>query len=121
MKYKADFVLDLRLAEYTITTKIRASIDGEGGITKGHCDYPRGNWIFSHMLATAIYTNKKGMSKTDLPNTWIAKPKKAARTDSKTFADFFSNPKPQYRATSRDVISADCKFLNERKINSAIS
>ena len=52
------------------------TVDGSGGIACAHCECPRGNWICSHMAATAIYANKKGLSKTDLPNSWIARPKK---------------------------------------------
>ncbi len=125
LKYKADFVLDLRLSDHVIKAKVRASmkdksysvmltVNGDGGISKGECECPRGNWICSHMAASAIYVNKKGMSKTDLPNAWIAKPKKAAKLDSKTFGDFFPTPKPEYRATSRPFLDKDRKFVASR-------
>ena len=39
------------------------------------------------MAAAAIYANK-GISKNDLPNTWTAKPKKATKLETETFADF---------------------------------
>ena len=61
LKYKADFVLDLRLTGLTVVSKVRASmkdksylvtltIDGDGGILKGNCECPRGNWICSQWL-----------------------------------------------------------------------
>ena len=125
LKYKADYVMDFRIYEYKINAKIRASmkdkcypvsliVDGDGGIVEGQCDCPRGNWICSHMAATALYANKKGVSKTDLPNSWIAKPKKAAKLDSKTFADLFPNLRPQYRATSREFTPADRDVLHRK-------
>ena len=124
LKYKADFVLELRIHEFTIRGKVRASmkdksysvhiVDGDGGITEGQCECPRENWICSHMAACAIYVNKKGMSKTDLPNSWIAKPRKAARCDSKPFIDHFPSPKPGYRATSRHFSEDDRALLHAR-------
>ena len=125
LKYKADFVLDVRVSDLVVMAKIRASmkdksysvkltLDGDGGIAKGECECPRGNWICSHMAATAIYTNKKGMSKTDLPNTWIAKPKKAARYDSKTFGDLFPAPRPEYKATRRAVTTSDRELFYDQ-------
>ena len=64
------------------------------------------------MAATALYANKKGVSKPNLTNSWIAKPKKAAKVDSKTVADLFPSPRPQYRATSRECTPADCDVLH---------
>ena len=123
IKYKANFVLDLKLNEYTINAKMRASmkdksytvaltVTGDGDILKGHCECPRGNWICSHNAATAIYANKNGISKTDLPNSWTAKPKKAAKVEVKKFKDFFPTPKPKYKAISRPVTQADRHFLH---------
>ena len=90
LKFKGDFVLELRIVNHSVHAKVRASmkdksysvtlvVDVEGGISEGKCECPRGNWLCSHMAATAIYANKKGLSKTDLPNSWIARPKKAAK------------------------------------------
>ena len=53
----------------------------------------------------------KGLSKTDLPNTWLARPRKAARLDVKSFSDFFPSPKPEYSAITRAVTEDDRKFL----------
>ena len=125
LKYKADFVLDLRLTGLTVVSKVRASmkdksysvtltIDGDGGILMGNCECPRGNWICSHMAATAIYVNKKGMSKTDLPNTWLAKPKKVAKLGTKTLAEFFPHPKPGYKACSREITTEDRDYFCEK-------
>ena len=71
-------------------------VDGEGNFAGGRCECPRGNWLYNHMAAVAIYAHKKGLSRTDLPNTWLARPRKAARLDVKSFSDFFSSPKPEY-------------------------
>ena len=122
LKYKADFVLDLRIDSYNIRAQVRASmkdksyktvldVDGEGNIAGGRCECPRGNWLCSHMAAVAIYAHKKGLSKTDLPNTWLARPRKAARLDVKSFSDFFPSPKPEYSAITRAVTEDDRKFL----------
>ncbi len=54
------------------------------------------------------------MSKTDLPNSWLPKPKKAARCDSKTFSDFFPSHKPDYRATSKDFTPNDLEFIHDQ-------
>ena len=124
-------MLHLRISEYTINAKIRASmkdkcynvvltVDGEREVLNRKCQCPRGNWLCSHMAATAIYINKKGVSKTDLPISWIAKPRKQARNDSKTFADIFPSPKPQYRATSRDFTEADNNFLYGKLIELSV-
>ena len=123
LKYRADFVLDLRIADFVIMAKIRASmkdksysvkltLDGNGGIVEGESECPRGNWICSHIAATAIYINKRGMSKTDLLNAWIAKPKKAAKCESRTFADLFPSPRPEYEATRRAVTTIDRDVLH---------
>ena len=82
LKHKANFVLDLKLNEYKITATVRASVkdesymialtvNGDDEILQGHCERPRVNRTCSHMAATAIYANKKGILKTDLPNSWI--------------------------------------------------
>ena len=86
LKYKSNFVLDVRLVDMNVNAKVRASmkdksyrtqltVNGTGEIIKSSCDFPRGNWLCSHMAATAIFINKHGVSKTDLPNSWITKPK----------------------------------------------
>ena len=122
LKFKSEYVLDLRINDFMITAKVRASmkdksynvniaIDGSGGIKEATCQCPRGNWICSHMAAASIYVHKKGLSKTDLPNSWIARPKKAARTDVKPIADLFPYTRPTYKATSRQVELADKEFL----------
>ena len=53
---------------------VALTVNGNGEVLKGYCEYPRLNWICNHMAASAIYANKKGISKTDLPNSYIAKP-----------------------------------------------
>ena len=127
LKYNSDFVLDLGLIDHTIIAKVRASmkdksyslsltVTGDGGISSAVCQCPRGNWICSHMAAAAIYVKEKGLSKTDLPNSWISKPKKAAKIDSKTFADFFPHPKPENQATTRMVTQQDKEFFHERLV-----
>ena len=113
-KFKSGFVLEVQMRGHMINGKIRASmkdkcyavsleVNGDGNILTGSCECPRGKWICSHMAATAIYANKRGLSKTDLPNSWIARPKKAAKQDGKTMKDFFPCSRPDYKATQRDV------------------
>ena len=56
--------------------EISLTVIGDGKILSAVCQCPRGNRFCSHMAAAAIFANKKGLSKTDLPSSWIAKPKK---------------------------------------------
>ena len=93
---------------------LKHTLDGDGGIAKGECECPRGNWMCSQMAATTIYTNKKGISTTDLPNTWIAKPKKAARYDSKILEDLFPAPRPGYKTTGRAFTISDTEFVHSQ-------
>ncbi len=112
-KFRSGYVLELLLSDHKLSAKVRASmkdrcysvvltVDGKGGITEASCDCPRGSWLCSHMAAAAIFANKKGLSKTDLPNSWIARPKKSAKVESRTMADFFPPKRPEYNATSRN-------------------
>ena len=89
LKFKSDFVLQFRITDFTINAMVRVSmkdksysvsltLDGSRGIKDAYCDFPCGKWICSHMAAVSLYANKKGLSKKDLPNSWIARPKKAA-------------------------------------------
>ena len=107
IKFRSGFVLQLSLSDHTLSSRVRASmkdrcysvaitVDGEGGILDASCDCPRGSWLCSHMAATAIYANKKGLSKTDLPNSWISRPKKNAKIECRTMADFFPPKRPEY-------------------------
>ena len=51
------------------TYKVGLTVNGgDGLITSATCECPSGRWICSHMAATAIHVNRKGFSKTDLPN-----------------------------------------------------
>ena len=111
LKFKSDFVLDLRIDDLTVNAKVRASmkdksysvsmtIDGCGGIKQATCQCPRRKWICSHMAAASVYVIKKGFSKTDLPNSWIARPNKAAKQEEKTISDFF----PHQSHTSKEFL-----------------
>ena len=86
-------------------------VNDNGNISSGSCDCPRGKWICSHMAATAIYANKIGFSKTDLPNSWIAKPKKETKKNVKTMMEFFPSKKPCYQAIPKLVSEDDTSFL----------
>ena len=130
LKLKSNFVLDLRINDLTINTKVRATmkdksynvsltIDGFGRIRQATCQCPRGKWICSHMAAASIYVNKKGLSKTDLPNSWIALPKRAAKQEVRTISDFFPHQRPDYKGTSRKVDESDKQFLFEKLSASA--
>ena len=130
-KFKSGFVLEVQMRDHMINGKIRASmkdkcyavslkVNRDGNILTGSCECPRGNWICSHMAATAIYANKRGLSKTDLPNSWIARPKQAAKQDGKTMEDFFPCSRPDYKATQRDVSQQDRLFLHKKLNNTAV-
>ena len=61
------------------------------------------------MAATAIYANRKGFSKTNLPNSWISRPKTGKKKDSKihSIADLFPSDRPGYRAACRAFTDED--------------
>jgi len=130
MPSEKDFVLDLRIDDLTVNAKVRASmkdksysvsmrIDGCGGIKQATCLCPCGKWICSHMAAASVYVNKKGFSKTDLPNSWIARPKKAAKQEEKTISDLFPHQRPHFKGISRNVEESDKKILFEKLSASA--
>ena len=96
------------------------TVDGSGGIACAHCECPRGNWICSHMAATAIYANKKDLSKTDLPNSWIACPKKHLNQQVNTVSSLFPSNKLDFTAISREVSAGDIDFLLESPISPKI-
>ena len=98
-KFKSGFALEVQMRDHMINGKIRVSIkdkcyavwlkvNGDGNILTGPCECPRGNWFCSHVAATAIYANIRGLSKTDL----------AAKQDRKTMKDFFPCSRPDYKA-----------------------
>eukprot|EP00795_Rhopilema_esculentum_P003947 gene3947-15278_t len=80
LKFNSGFVLDVKLKGFEVIAivhalmkdcsyKVGLNIDGKGSILSATCVCARGNWICSHMAAAAIHVNKKGFSKTDLPNS----------------------------------------------------
>lgn len=122
-KYKSGFVLDARMQDHAVHGVVRASmknmsykvtltVDNKGNIEESHCECPRGNWICSHMAATAIYCNRNGFSKTDLPNSWIKKPKTAQKVVM-SMAEHFPAKKAEYSALSRAFTEDDKRFLYE--------
>ena len=66
------------------------------------------------MAATAIYVNMHGLSKTDLPNSWIAKRKTASKAVAIQLSKHFENPKKNFTASSRVVNEDDLSFLFEK-------
>jgi len=131
VKFTSDYVMEVRFEGFKIFAKVRASMkdrsykvglktDGKGVILSGSCECPRGEWICSHMAAAAIYANKKGLSKTDLPNSWIARPRKHKNQSEKvkTTDAYCTSSKPGYRATTRPVTEEDkAAFLSDLKDN----
>ena len=98
-KYNADFVLECKIVDLTVQGYVCASmkvVNGEGYITSASCQCPRGEWLCSHMAATAIYANRKGFSETNLPNSWISRPKTGKKKDSKihSITDLFPSDRP---------------------------
>ena len=87
--------------------KVGLIINGEGYILSASCKCPRGEWLCSHMAATAIYVDRIGFSKTDQPNSWISRPKTATKKGSKikSMADIFPCDNPEYRAASRALLT----------------
>ena len=124
IKFNSNYVLEVRINGFEIKALVRASmknksykvglvITGDGSISSGSCECPRGNFLCSHMAATAIYVNKKGMSKTDLPNSWIARPKTGSKQATKSMAELFPLTRPNYRATPRAVNQEDRDFFGK--------
>ena len=130
LKFNSGFVLSLRVNNLTVNAKVRASMQNKsysvsvtigrsGGINQATCEYPRGNWICSHLSAVAIYANKNGLSKTDLSNSWIVRPKEAAKQERRTVSDLFPLSRPDYGATSRNVNEMEKTFLYQELNTSA--
>ena len=78
LEFKADFVLESRIIRHTISTKVRASIksnyvafkvDCNRGILQVQWECPRRKLVCNHIAASALYANKIGLSKTDIPNS----------------------------------------------------
>ena len=125
--FTSDYVLEVQLEGFELFAKVRASMkdrsykvglkaDGTGASLSGSCECPRGEWICSHMAAAAIYANKKGLSKTDLPNSCIARPRKHKNQSDKvkTTDAYFTSSKLGYRATTRPVTEEDkAAFLTD--------
>ena len=112
--------MELKLVGFVIKAQVRASmkdkvyrisltVDGAGGIREAECECPRGKWLCSYMAAASIYANKHGLSKTDLPNAWIARPKKAAKYDTKALKIF--SPTQGIPTMQQTVSQCDKDFL----------
>eukprot|EP00795_Rhopilema_esculentum_P015895 gene15895-7227_t len=65
------------------------------------------------MAATAIHVNRKGFSKTDLPNSWINRPRTMSKQESsvKSMAGLFPPSKPKYTAAARCFSEVDREFF----------
>lgn len=118
-KYKAQRVLTFRISGMTILSDVQSSmkdasykvvinLNDAGKLSTCLCECPRGKWLCSHMAAALIYAEKSGVSKTDLPSTWIRHPKRHQSTHSK-FDKLFPEKKPDYKATTVTTISTDQK------------
>lgn len=123
LKYKSGFVLQVTMRDHTVHGIVRASmkdrsynvevlVDGCGNILDAKCACPNGKDFCSHMVATAIYANRKGVSKTNLPNSWMSKPK-SSFSETKPISQIFPDNKP-FQAIARPVNSSDKKYLFER-------
>lgn len=124
IRYKSGFVLDVRKSEFSVFGVVRASmrdeshavelvVDGQGNITSGKCDCVAGKFKCSHMAATAIYCNREGASKTDLPNSWLRRPKTAfSEVGLKEISQIFPASK-SYSSISRAVTPNDKHHLFE--------
>ena len=117
-KFKSGRVLYFYLDKLTITAKVQAtmkdktykvivSLKSTGGIDETQCECPRGKWICSHIAAALIYAEKIGISKTDVPASWIKHPKKKLRQGALLFSDLFPESKPGYTALRKPISEED--------------
>ena len=127
IKYMNGYVLQVHILDMNIEGLVRSSmgdksyavniaVDGCGNILNSSCLCYRGTWLCSHVAATAIYVNKTGVSKTDLPNAWLVRPKKASKAASSIkLADHFpiSDKKKAYSAANRVPDEEDIRFFHE--------
>eukprot|EP00795_Rhopilema_esculentum_P005621 gene5621-10832_t len=119
IKFDSGYVLQMAIDGFEISGVLRASmkdksykvdlnVDGKGGIKSAGCECPRGKWLY---IAIWLYCNtcsQKGMSKTYLPNSWLARPKTATRKSStKRLPDLFPESKPDFQASSRNFTEGD--------------
>ena len=128
IKYKNGYVLQVKLLDMEIEAVVRASmgdksytvritVDGSGDILKSSCACYRGQWLCSHVAGATIYINKTGVSKTDLPNSWLARPKKASKTVSSVkISEHFpkTEERKKFRVSSRKVLESDLEFLHNK-------
>lgn len=111
-KFKADRVLSFEIHDLVISSYVQAKMKDksykvniflkeEGGINDCTCECPRGQWVCSHMAAVLIYAERKGLSKTNLPTSWIRHPKRHRQYCS--YSELFPEPRPSYRAIGANV------------------
>ena len=80
--------------------------------------YQRTMDMQSYYAAAAIYVNKKGLSKTDLPNLWIARRKTSGKqTGTRTMQQLFPSPKPLFKAVKRSVTQEDKNLFYQKLSN----
>ncbi|KAG0426482.1 hypothetical protein HPB47_026413, partial [Ixodes persulcatus] len=85
-KYLEGYVLSFEMKDFTLAANVQASfkncsyvvklpLSDRGDMLESHCECPHGAAKCSHMVATAIYAALNGLSKTDLSQPWLQRPK----------------------------------------------
>ena len=127
IKYANGYVLKVKILDMDIEGVVRSSmgdksyavnisIDGNRNILNSSCGCYRGTWLCTHVAATAVYVNKTGVSKTDLPNSWLTRPKKASKAISRVkLTDYFpiSEKKKTYSAAKGSPNEEDLCYLHQ--------
>ena len=128
LKFKADFVLELRNIEHQINAKVRASmedrlyavtltVDGDGSISEGKCECPlafQPHGGVGDLCKQTWFVKDRSSKPLDL------KPKTSARQCHKTFSDLFPEPKPGYNPLSRSVEESDKQFLHAKLVETGL-
>ena len=86
LKYKAGFVLELKIAEFVIKAKVRASMKDKSyqisllmemvSLVRGKANALREN---GYAATWQLHQFMQGLSNTDLPNSWKARPNKSCK------------------------------------------
>ena len=82
--------------------------DGNGNISCGECDCPRGKYKCSHLAAVYMHAIHN-ISRTDVECTWKM-PKSASKT-TQSVKEMYPKSKPDYKPLKREICDEDLSWL----------